>query len=200
MNYNIFRPYLIISIPLVFILSACTAQNPYNPEDPVDQSLKICGLGYSSEAANLYRGAYDVSKFKSNVEFEASMKQSLKTQLTAMYETLRPTDKDGLKAISDQIDASRACVLTQIDNRKPKTRSEFVNQCMNDLKKRVGDTGNGYPQIKYFAVDENHPLNSTDNMVVRYYLDSGGSDSRSGSVVCKIKNNQYYDLIPAPEG
>ncbi|MFZ3387874.1 hypothetical protein [Buttiauxella gaviniae] len=197
-NMNTLTKVIITSL-LTISLSACVAKNPYNSDDPVDQSLKICGLGYSSEAANLYRGAYDFSQKKVNVEFETSMKQSLKTQLTSMYEAMKPTDKDSLKSISDQIDASRSCVLTQIDNHRPRTRSELVTQCMDDLKKRVGDTGNGYPAIRYYAVDERHTMNSVDNIVVRFDLEFGGSNNKQGMVSCKVRNNQYYDLIPTLE-
>lgn len=119
---------------LVIFLTACAGVSPYKAEDPVDQALKICGLGYSAQAATLYKGAYAFATKQGNVEFDAKMNEYLKTQTTSMFESMQPKGKDELEIVRRDIEANRACVLNLIEKNLPKTRGEFVSACISDLK------------------------------------------------------------------
>lgn len=183
---------------LIFLmasLSACASNNPYKTDDPVDQALKICGLGYSSQSAVLYKGAYAFALKQGGAEFETQMNEYLKSQTTAMYESLKPTGKDELDIVQKEIESNRACVLSLIEKNRPKTRSDFVSSCMTDLKGRVGDTGNNYPKVLNWSVVELHPLNTANNIVVNAFVNTGGSSSYWTTVACRVRNNVYDDLV-----
>ena len=177
-------------------LTVCVASNPYKNDDPVDQALKICGLGYSSQAATLYRGAYAFATKQGNAEFETKMDEYLKSQTTAMFETMQPKGKDELEVVRRDIEANRACVLSLIEKNRPKTRGDFVSTCISDLKNRVGDIGGNYPKVKNWSVLESHPTNSEDNIVVQAFVDVGGRASYWATVACRVRGNRYDDLVP----
>lgn len=185
----------IFALLFAALISACASHNPYNNDDPVDQALKICGLGYSSQSANLYKGAYSFAVAQGSAEFESKMNDYLKSQTTAMYEAMQPKDKEGFEVVQKEVEANRACVLSLIEKNRPKTRSDFVNSCVADLKKRVGDIGNGYPKVMNWAVVETHPKNSENNIVVNAFVNTGGTSSYWQTMACQIKNNRYDDLV-----
>jgi hypothetical protein len=185
------------SICLVtFFLTACVASNPYKSDDPVDQALKICGLGYSSQATTLYSGAYAFATKQGGVDFETKMNEYLKTQTIAMFESMPLKGKDELEIARQEIEASRDCVLNLIEKNRPKTRGDFVSACIYDLKNRVGDTGSGYPKVKNWSVLESHAKNSDDSIVVAAFVDVGGSASKWTTILCRVKDNRYEDLVP----
>lgn len=173
----------------------CVTQNPYNSSDPVDLALKICGLGYSSDAATLYRGAYQITNKQASAEFETKFGQNLETQMSNMFKNIKPADEGSMKVVSDQIKETRECVLEQINSYREPSRSDLVSQCIADLKRRVGATDNGYPYIREWTVIENDNRNSKNNLVVGYVFSQGGPDL-SRAIICKIKNNKYDDLTP----
>lgn len=180
---------------LTTFLSACALNNPYKTDDPVDQALKICGLGYSSQSAALYKGAYAFALKQGSAEFETKMNEYLKSQTTAMYESMQPKGKDELEIVQKEVEANRACVLNLIEKNRPKTRSDFVSSCITDLKNRVGDAGNGYPKVMNWTVVEPHPQNTASNIVVSTFVNTGGSSSYWTTVVCRVRNNVYDDLV-----
>lgn len=174
--------------------SGCVTQSPYHSSDPVDQALKVCGLGYSSEAAMLYRGAYQMTNKQASAEFETKFSQNLETQMTSMFKSFKPSDGSSMKIVSEQINESRDCVLSQINSYREPSRSDLVSKCITDFKKRVGDTGNGYPYVRDWTVLENDPRNSRNNLVVGFVFSQGGPNI-PGKIICKIKDNKYDDLI-----
>lgn len=184
--------YLLIVISMT--VSGCVTQSPYNSSDPVDQALKVCGLGYSSEAATLYRGAYQMTNKQASAEFETKFSQNLETQLTSMFKSFKPSDGSSMKIVSEQINESRDCVLTQINSYREPSRSDLVSQCITDFKKRVGDIGNGYPYVRDWTVLESDTRNSKNKLVVGFIFSQGGPNIH-GKIICKIKNNKYDDLI-----
>ncbi len=152
-------------------------------------------LPLSSDAATLYRGAYQITNKQASAEFETKFSQNLETQMSNMFKNFKPTDEGSTKVISDQVKETRACVLEQLNSYREPSRSDLVSQCIADLKRRVGATGNGYPYIRNWAVIENDNRNSKNNLVVGYVYSQGGPDL-SSAVICKIKNNKYDDLTP----
>jgi len=183
-----------LPIIIIIMVSGCVTQSPYNSSDPVDQALKICGLGYSSEAAMLYRGAYQITNKQASAEFETKFSQNLETQMTSMFKSFKPSEGSSMKIVSEQINESRDCVLSQINSYREPSRSDLVSQCITDFKKRVGDTGNGYPYVRDWTVLESDPRNSKNNLVVGFIFSQGGPNI-PGKIICKIKNNKYDDLI-----
>ncbi|MFD0928516.1 hypothetical protein ACFQ1T_01865 [Methylophilus glucosoxydans] len=177
------------------LFTACATGNPYKNDDPVDQALKICGLGYQSQAARVYKGAYAYALKEGSAEFEMKMNDYIKSQTTAMFESMQLKGKEELDILQKEIQENRSCVLNLIEKNRPKTRSEFISSCISDLKNRVGDIGNQYPKVKNWSVIESHPQNSENNIVIKAGIDHGGSDSYWQTLTCRIRNNRYDDLV-----
>lgn len=189
----------LFAILTTLLLTACATRTPYRSDDPVDQALKICGLGYSAQVAALYKGAYAFATKQGSAEFEIKMDEYLKSQTTLMFEAMQPKGKDELEVVRKDIEANRACVLNLIEKNRPKTRSDLVYSCISDYKNRVGDTGLGFPKVKNWSVIESHSENSDSNLIVRAFVDRGRSSSFFQTFACHIRDNHYDDLVAVKE-
>ncbi|SGY86519.1 Argininosuccinate lyase-Arginosuccinase [Moritella viscosa] len=166
----------------------------YGSKSPVDEALKSCGLGYSSEVGAVFKAAYDLSKKTGGSDFKASLTENLNTQVMAFATNAEVNKSVDGNALVSLIKSTQECVINSIDAARPKTRSDFVAQCADDLQNKVAGKGKTSPLIKQTFVATKHPDFSDDNLLITALVDHGGSKSYRVLVACNVSDNIYQGL------
>lgn len=178
-------------------LSGCSTMFSSSQQSPVDEALKACGLGYSTEASTIFNAAYQYAERKGNADFAAKMKEGLQTQIMSFATSANISKNASPDKLIDLVKSTQDCVVKFAEAYRPKTRSELLYDCRNDLQKRVSGDGD-WPKVKNWHVVKNNPNYSNNNLVMAAFIDAGGTNSRNVLVACEIKNNKYYGLDPLP--
>ncbi len=76
----------------------------------------------------LYRGADQITHKQASAEFETKFSQNLETQMTSIFKSFKPSDGSVIKIVSEQINESRDCVLSEINSYRDPSRSDLVSQ------------------------------------------------------------------------
>lgn len=175
-------------------LSACSGLSPYRSVGPVDQAIKACGLGYSAEVTAAFKGAFqyaDATKSK-GIDFSASMKDSLSTQLATMLESKELGSKERAEVILKTQD----CVVRLSDAYRPRARNELVNACIKDLQGRVSGAGStqSTDTVRDWGVDGEDRVGDAERLKMSAALHSYVGGSRPISFYCVIKDGSYHDV------
>lgn len=175
-------------------LSACSGLSPYRSTGPVDQAIKACGLGYSAEVSAAFKGAFqyaDANKSK-GIDFSASMKDSLSTQVATMLESKEMGSKERAEVISN----TQACVIRLSDAYRPKARNELVNACIKDVQGRVSGAGSTQSTntVRDWVVDTEDRVGGVERLKVKAALHSYAGESQPISFYCLIKDGSYEDV------
>ncbi len=176
-------------------LSGCSGLSPYRTVGPVDQAIKACGLGYSTDVTAAFKGAFqyaaDANKSK-GVDFSASMSDSLKTQIAAMLDS----KELGSKERADIISNTQACVVRLSNAYRPKTRSELVKTCVDDLQDRVEGAGRTKTsnRIERWGVDSVDHAGEFERLKVTASYHPNGGEGRPVRFFCLIKDGSYEDV------
>lgn len=165
------------------------------PEDvQIDRAIKSCTLGYEkSEEVNLaFMSAYKYADKNYNLDFKASMKESLTTSIM----TYASTSKDNnSKEVIELIKRTQDCVIQKLDANRPLTRGDLLKQCRDDIQARLSGYGNGGPVVRNHEYVPDHLDNSDTTLVMNAFIDYKGSNSFRGTYLCKIQDNKYIDFI-----
>lgn len=186
--------FFICLIPCL-LLSACSGLSPYRSVGPVDQAIKACGLGYSTDVAAVFKGAFqyaaDVNSSK-GIDFSASMNDSLKTQIGAMLDSKELGSKERAEIISN----TQACVVRLSNAYRPKTRGELVKTCVEDLQDRVEGAGSKKTSdtIRNWVVDSVDNAGGFERLKVRASFHPNGGEGYPASFLCLIKDGSYEDV------
>lgn len=182
-------------------VAACAPVAP-RTTDPVDLALKTCGLGVSTQSANVFKAAYEVAAKKSSVEFNRSMSQSIDTQEAVVLKAIGEKSPDAAKAVLAEIKDLRECVLTQTSELRPSSRMELLEQCRKDIEHRISPDPNIHDgSLRYWtqAVDDKDYRADMPVMHGIYERIGGGwmSDSSSNEIKarCDIRNGRLNDVI-----
>ncbi|EHY9847461.1 hypothetical protein ACENVV_003566 [Vibrio cholerae] len=188
----------LIVVTLVGALSACSSLSSTKSEDPVDQALKICGLGYDSEASAAFQAAYTYANSSSGVNFEAKMREGLETQLGSL--AANDTFVNGLNKgeLFKLIEKQQNCVVKYTASFRTNTESEMLSACMNDLRTRLAGNGSTKTSVNiqnWFIVPK-HPKSTKDSPVVEFTADYFTGYKQHAMVKCIAENNVYQTLEP----
>ncbi|MFV8458795.1 hypothetical protein ACNO5M_27340 [Vibrio owensii] len=193
----------LIVTSVVISLSACSSISSTKKEDPVDQALKICGLGYDSEASAAFQAAYTYANSSNGVNFEAKMKEGLETQLGSL--AANETFVNGLNKgeLFKLMEKQQECVVKYTASFRANTESDMLSACMNDLRTRLA--GNGpvttRVSIQNWFVIPDHPKYTRESPVVRFTANYSGNNKQNAMVRCIADNNVYQTLeVVLPEG
>ena len=175
-------------------LSACSGLSPYRSAGPVDQAIKTCGLGYSADVTAAFKGAFqyaDATKSK-GIDFSASMRDSLSTQLATMLES----KELGSKERADVILKTQDCVIRLTDAYRPKARNELVKSCIDDLQGRVSGAGSiqSTDTVRGWVVESSDRDGEVERLKVNAALHSFSGGSQPISFYCVIKDGSYHDV------
>ncbi|KJK07820.1 hypothetical protein [Pseudomonas tussilaginis] len=175
-------------------LSACSGLSPYRSVGPVDQAIKACGLGYSADVTAAFKGAFqyaDATQSK-GIDFSASMKDSLSTQLASMLESKELGSEERAEVILKTQD----CVVRLSDAYRPRARNELVNACIQDLQGRVSGAGStqSTDTVRGWVVDSENRVGDVERLKVKAALHSYGGGSQPISFYCVIKDGSYHDV------
>ncbi|MCS3470935.1 hypothetical protein M2401_004693 [Pseudomonas sp. JUb42] len=184
----------------LLFLSACSGLSPYSSVTPVDQAIKACGLGYSTEAGAVFKGAYQVANTDTDksqgVDFTAKMQESLNTQVGSILTTKEVAGRMESKDLAAVITGTQTCVVNLTAAYRPNTRSDLVNLCVKDLQKRISGAGSSQStaSIRDWIVEGQSNVGGVDRLKVnaRYYEFSGSS--QPVSFYCLVRNGSYEDL------
>lgn len=186
----------------ISLLSACSTISPYAAKTPVDEALKICGLGYSTEVGGVFHAAYQYAEGKGGADFSAKMQEGLETQLTALAKNENFGSKLGEGEMFKIIQTQQKCVVDYASSLRPKTRGELVSECMSDLQRRL--SGNGSMKkavnIKNWIVNSQHGKHTDTDPVVSAVADYAAYQ-KPIMVQCRSENYVYQDLeVVAEDG
>lgn len=176
------------------LLSGCSAMSPYSSKSPVDEALKGCGLGYSTDVAAIVTAAYDISEKNGGIDFKASLKENLNTQIMAFATNAEVNKSVDSEQLISLIKGTQECVVNAIDANRPKTRAEFVAECADDLQNKVAGKGKKWPLVKETFPATKHPDFSESNLLITAFVDHGGRNSYNVLVACDVKDGKYQGL------
>ncbi|MBS4068992.1 MAG: hypothetical protein A2525_06435 [Sulfurimonas sp. RIFOXYD12_FULL_36_11] len=184
---------LVILLVVGLCLGCSSAMSPYSPYySPIDEAIKACSLGYTTELKSVVTVAYNNTEAKkADINFEAGMKEELNSQIMLFANNNANRNN---KDLIDLIKKTQDCVINEIDKKRLKTRKDFIYECKEDLQKRVAGKNGNWPEVKDYSFVPNHSKNSETSIVMSAYIDYTGSKSYRGLFACEIKNNQYYDF------
>lgn len=175
-------------------LSACSGLSSYRSVDPVDRAIKACGLGYSADVTAAFKGAFqyaDANKSE-GIDFSVSMNDSLKTQIAAMLDSKDLGSKERAEIISN----TQACVVRLSSAYRPKTRSDLVKACVDDLQGRVEGAGSTKTSdmIRKWVVDGVDHAGEFERLRVRASYHPNGEAGIPVSFFCLVKDGSYEDV------
>ncbi|MGM0542933.1 MAG: hypothetical protein ACQERP_03495 [Pseudomonadota bacterium] len=178
----------------VALIAGCSSLSPYGSKSPVDQALKSCGLGYSTEAGALVEGAYKLAERQADASFKAAFQDSLSTQIMTFANNAREADSENYAKVIDLVKSTQQCVIETVDAYRPKTRADLLSDCSADLQNKVAGNGESWPKIKRTFPVTDHEKFSDENLVMRAFVDTGGSSSYHILVGCRVEGNAYQGL------
>lgn len=194
-----FMKKLIACLNLI-LLAGCSAQKLFDRNDPIDNALKACGLGYSTEAGGIFRAAYRYAEKEGGLDFEAKMAEGIETQVGAISKSDAFNKGTSSSDKIDLIKSTQNCVIKYTETYKPKTQNDLINECMADLQQRSAGIGTMRTVItvKNWTIHKNHPKYSEENPVVYAQIDKHSTLNPITEVMvqCKSINYTYNGLEP----
>ena len=188
-------PTAVLSLCLGLGLTAC-APAPTRLTDPVDLALKTCGLGISEQSASVFKVAYEIAVKKSSVEFNTTMSQSIDTQEAAILKALGAKSPDAAKVVVDEIKDMRACVLTQASALRPVSRTDLIEQCRQDVQRRISPPGPiQYGTLRAWSQLPDDRAFRADIPVMEGFFDTGGGTGYRVKARCDIRGNHLNDVV-----
>lgn len=187
-------------------LTAC-APAPTHMTDPVDIALKTCGLGVSTQSANVFKAAYEIAAKKSSVEFNRTMSQSIDTQEAVVLKAIGEKSPEAAKAVLAEIKDMRECVLSQASALRPSSRQDLLEQCRKDVEHRISPDPNVHEgTLRYWSQVVGDKAYRADMPVMHGTYEKIGGGTLFGDTSfdvkaqCDIRNgrlNNVIDLDPS---
>ncbi|MGL6349089.1 MAG: hypothetical protein ACRC2U_04405 [Aeromonas sp.] len=181
----------------IVLLSGCATSHSFDRNDPIDNALKACGLGYTSEASGVFRAAYNYADKEGSADFSAKMAEGIETQVGALTKNETFSNSVSSKDKIDLIKSTQNCVVKFTDVYRPRNQNDLVKECMMDLQQRsegMGSTKRGI-SVRNWIVNKKSPEYSEESPVVNAQLVSYPS-TYDVIVKCHSKNYVYTGLAP----
>lgn len=176
-------------------LQGCV-QSPTKLSDPVDIALKTCGMGISTQSANVFKAAYELAQKKGSVDFSATMSQGIDTQEATVLKQLGDKSPDSTKAILGEIKNVRECVISQSALLRPPSRLDLLEQCRLNVQNRLSPPGPVVlGTLRFWTQSPNDPEYKYDTPVMRGIFDVGGADSFPVREKCDIRGGRLQDVV-----
>jgi len=174
-------------------LISCASQR-ISSDDPVNRALKICGLGINAKSADAFRAAIDAAE-KKGLSFEAEASQEVETQIGILLKQADLKSDANVRAVAEEMKATRECVVKQVDAARPPTRSDLLEQCRLDVQRRLSPPGPvGYGVVRYWN-HSNPNQASSDIVEMRGLFDTGGNSSEWLLVRCDLSGSRFNEAI-----
>lgn len=185
-------------IGTVIFLNACSSVTAYK-NNPIDDAIKLCGLGYSSDAQAVVKAAYTLSDNSGSADFGAELKENLNSQVMQFATHANISSSEDKTPLITLINKTQDCVVSYVEKARPLTRQNIVNQCREDLQLNMAGKNGKFPRVKYATAAVTHPNFSDTNVIMHAYLEEQYSrDSINIFVACEIRDNKYYGLSILP--
>lgn len=185
-------------IAAVVFLNACSSITS-SRDTPIDDAIKLCGLGYSSDAQAVVKAAYALSDNSGSADFGAELKENLNSQVMQFATHANISSSEDKTPLITLINKTQDCVVNYVEKTRPLTRQSLINQCREDLQLNMSGKNDTFPRVKYAVAAVNHPDFSETNVIMYAHLEErSSSDNVNIYVVCEVRNNKYYGLSILP--
>lgn len=195
------KNYLSLLLPML-LLSACATQTQTEraQSTAINQAITICGIGSESQASDVYKAALDTALQKgASASFEVTFGQSIKAEETALLQSLGSKSPDSAKAIIDEIDKTRECVIQQTNLLRPQTRAQSLEACRLAAQGQISPPGPvGYGVLRYWNPLPQDSEYSESHPVMGGLFDTGGSSSFPVRVKCDFENGRFTEATILP--
>ncbi|GLZ84363.1 hypothetical protein Pres01_04140 [Metapseudomonas resinovorans] len=100
------------------------------------------------------------------------------------------------KDLAAVILSTQACVIKLADAYRPKSRSDVVNACIEDLQKRVSGAGSSQStdSIRNWNVDSESKTGDVERLKVSAVVHSFANNNNPVSFYCLARNGSYEDI------
>lgn len=178
---------------LSVLLVGCASQR-ISTDEPVNRALKICGLGINAKSADAYKAAFDTAE-KRGLSFEIAASQAIETQIGNLLKQAEMKSDANVKAVAEEMKATRECVVKQVDAARPATRADLLEQCRLDVQRRLSPPGPvSYGIVRYW--NRSNPNQAASDIVeVSGLFDTGGTSSRQLLVRCDLRESRFNEAI-----
>lgn len=195
------KNYPFLLLPM-FLLGACATQTQTERAQTtaINQAITICGIGSESQVSDIYKAALDTALQKgASASFEVTFGSSIKSEETALLQSLGSKSPDSAKAIIDEIDKTRECVIQQTNLRQPQTRAQSLEECRVAAQGKLSPPGPiGYGVLRNWNQLPQDSEYSESHPVMGALFDTGGSSSFRVRVKCEIENGRFTEATFLP--
>lgn len=189
--FKIIRLFTCAALSVVLI--GCAGQR-ISTDEPVNRALKICGLGINAKSADAYKAAFDNAE-KRGLFFEVEASQAVETQIGILLKQAEMKSDASIKAVAEEMKATRECVVKQVDATRPATKSDLLEQCRLDVQRRLSPPGPvSHGVLRYWNHSNTNQLGS-DIVEMRGLFDTAGSSSAWLLVRCDIRESRFNEAI-----
>lgn len=185
---------LLLALLAPILLYGCASQR-ISSEDPVNRALKICGLGIDAKSADAYKAALDFADKKAAASFGSEASEAINTQIGILLKQADAKSDAGLKAVAEELKATRECVVQQVEMVRPAKKSELLEQCRLDVQRKLSPPGAmGFGVVRNW----NHAsstLSTSDIVLMAGLFDTGGSSSFSLKAQCDLQRGSFNESV-----
>lgn len=185
---------------IIVLLNGCSSISPYGGVTPIDEAIKLCGLGYSSDAQAVVKAAYAISDNSKNIDFGAELKENLNSQVMQFVTHSNISSSEDKTPLINLINKTQNCVVDYVEKTRPLTRQRIIEQCREELQINLAGKGNRYPIVRNTIAVLDHPDYSENNVIMYAYMQHRSSrDNYNVLISCEVKDNKYYGLSVVKE-
>lgn len=178
----------------VICIQAAGCATGFDRDDPIDQALKLCGLGYSTGNADSLSAAVQYAERQGGMNVEAATNEYFETQALALAGRAAHQSGD-MTILREEARDQRECAVKTLIGLRPKTQSQLEAACVEDLQRKVATAGSKtYPKVRN-AIRVEHPKVSGDDFAMSVFVDHRGTSSYSALIQCDVHKGGYDGLV-----
>jgi len=176
------------------LLCGCASQR-ISSEDPVNRALKLCGLGIDAKSADAYKAALDFADKKGTASFGSEASEAVNTQIGILLKQADVKSDTSLKAVAEELKATRECVVQQVEMVRPAKKAELLEQCRLDVQRKLSPPGAMSSGVVRNWNHASGTLSGSDIVLMAGKFDTGGSSSFFLKAQCDLQRGVFNESV-----
>lgn len=185
----------ISTLVLSSIIFCGCANQRISADDPTNKALKLCGLGIDAKSADAYKAAIDFANKKGSASFGSEASEAVDTQIGILLKQADLKSDAGLKAVVEEMRATRECVIKQVEVTRPARRSELLEQCRLDVQRKISPPGQTTYGVLRNWNQATGNLSDAEIVTMTGVFDTGGRSSFALKAQCDLRGGTFNEAV-----
>jgi hypothetical protein len=185
---------LFLTCTLLSLLCGCAGQR-ISTEDPVNRALKLCGLGIDAKSADAYKAAFEFANKKGTASFGSEVSEAVDTQIGILLKQADLKSDVGLKAVAEELKATRQCVIQQVEMVRPAKKADLLEQCRLDVQRKLSPPGMTTYGVLRMWNHASGSLSDSEIVSMAGMFDTGGSSSSWLKAQCDLRGGTFNESV-----